>query len=498
MNEFDWTNWVFIPGLIFCSRVVDVSLEELEGNGDGFVSAGETAGITAHITVTRRPAEEMTLEVSSSTPFGEVLDPFRNLGTLPAGSDIVLSDPIRVRIASALPSDPYGVPLRMQLQWRDAPSRVVPVEIGVGTTVGREDDFDRNLSGWMVAPLRPTAFNEWSYGATCGAGGTGGVKCGLPRSGFHAGVDAALISPPILLPADAELLYDQMVDLVLPDSNRVLAGGFVEISVNGGDWQVATPDDGYPTGYGGRNPQRQGLPLFAGTLHGGAFHTERIDLSPYSGSVRIRFHFFSEVSSGKGLGWRIDNVRVRNAVTPVRVLFVETRVEGSDVRLSWRLAEPLPARVRWMRQDAGGAEESVVGTGWEIAAATGSLLDGGGAAHLPARYWLETVERDGSLDRWGPWTVGDVASEPPQLRVTENPWRNTVTLRWSGVSPGGETAVEIFDLHGRRIAELPVSSAAGSGTWNGQDGRGSPTPPGVYFARLRGVRAPTLRLVKLP
>lgn len=29
MNEFDWTNWVFIPGLIFGARVVDVSLGTL-------------------------------------------------------------------------------------------------------------------------------------------------------------------------------------------------------------------------------------------------------------------------------------------------------------------------------------------------------------------------------------------------------------------------------------------------------------------------------------
>ncbi len=472
--------------------VIDVNIEEMEGNGDGLVSAGELAGVRPRFAVYARSAQNLVLSVHSDDRFATVLDTTWNLGTVAAGQVASLPGPIRVRIAPNLPSDPYGMPLRLSLRWDRAPRREAEVELGLGTHVGREDDFDDSVDGWTHGAVRPTALDYWARSPQFGRDGTSGFHCGSYPDGFRRGTDAVLVSPPILLPPDAALLFDQRVDIYVEPGKSSRVAAVIEISVNGGDWQQAVPDGGYPAYFGGSNPEWLARPIFAGKLNDGAFFTTRVDLSQYRGSIRVRFRVFAEDEVLRGNGWFIDNVRVGQGLVPVRPVRVETRVQGADVLLHWILADPVPAQVRWLR---GGdpATATAVGPGWMAGAAEGSAIDAGAAELLPAVYWLEGVERDGRIDRWGPWKAEGGTRVTAPFQVLEQPARGRVTFAWGVALPAG-AALQIFDVQGRQVAGARLESAPGTWVWGG-DGR---VAPGIYFARIRGTDLRPLRVVVMP
>lgn len=68
-----------------------------------------------------------------------------------------------------------------------------------------------------------------------------------------------------------------------------------------------------------------------------------------------------------------------------------------------------------------------------------------------------------------------------------NPIRDATTLRFD-LPRAGEASLEIYDVSGRRVAELlrgeRVAAGAHSVRWDARDGRGRSVAPGVYFAKL--------------
>jgi hypothetical protein len=447
------------------------------------------------ISVDRVPASGLVLHAEPMDSLGTLLDHDVSFGNVPDGTSVMPPQPIRVRIASSLPTDPYGLPIELTLNWADAPGRRILVALGIGTVVGRLDDFEQTEHGWTHESVRPTAFDQWNYGPTFGQGGSAGFKHGYYEAGYLRGCDAVLVSPTVLLPPHATLSFDQLVDIVSPDSSYIQAGGVVEISVNGGDWQLAYPTDGYPTFYGGTHPEWKDRPMFAGRQHGGQFYHERVDLSAYSGSLRVRFRFFSEAGTQNGQGWHIDNVRIEKDITPVRVLSAGATIKGQGVELTWELAEPFPADVRWVR--GASPETPFWSTSWMPAGAEGSAFESLGAQSLPARYWLEGLERDGTKSRWGPLEVNviDIA-RPFAWRLLSNPVRGPAGFAWEGSLPA-RAHLEIFDIGGRLVYNGPLSSDRAA-VWDRRDRSGAPVAPGIYLARLTPSAAPTLRLVVLP
>ncbi len=84
--------------------------------------------------------------------------------------------------------------------------------------------------------------------------------------------------------------------------------------------------------------------------------------------------------------------------------------------------------------------------------------------------------------------VADLPAANQTLAAWPNPFRGETTLRLAGPL-GAETAVEIFDIAGRRVDRLALPAGAAALTW---------TPPaelasGVYFARIE---APQARLTR--
>jgi hypothetical protein len=473
----------------------DLTMEELEGNGDGLIEAGELAGLLPRISVDRMPANGLTLHAEDVDSLGTLLDHDVVFGTVPEGTSVTPPEPIRVRIAPSVPSDPYGLPLELSLSWNDAPGRRIPVALGIGNLVGRSDDFEQTEHGWTHEPVRPTAFDQWSYGPSFGQNASAGFKHGYYQEGFLRGCDAVLVSPTVLLPNNAVLSFDQLVDVVSPDSTIIQAGGVIEISVNGGDWQQAFPEDGYNTYYGGTHPEWKDRPMFAGRLHEGQFVHERINLSAYRGSLRVRFRFFSEAGTRSGQGWHIDNVKIEQEVVPVRVLAANGVLQTNGVLLTWQLLEPFPTAVRWVR----GNTPQVPGwsSAWITAGAEGSVVDSTGAASLPASYWLEGIERDGTKSRWGPMRVdGTGVTQRVSWRLLANPVRGVAQFAWQGTLPE-RARLQIFDIGGRLVYDGAAGSAH-TAVWDRRNTSGALVAPGLYLARLTESRVPTLRLVVLP
>lgn len=82
-----------------------------------------------------------------------------------------------------------------------------------------------------------------------------------------------------------------------------------------------------------------------------------------------------------------------------------------------------------------------------------------------------------------------------RLEAAPNPFLEWTTI--SGIEPGGGD-VEIFDVCGRRVAEIDVSAGASAVRWDGRDEAGGHVSPGVYFVRQEaeeGIR--TARLVRV-
>jgi flagellar hook assembly protein FlgD len=68
-------------------------------------------------------------------------------------------------------------------------------------------------------------------------------------------------------------------------------------------------------------------------------------------------------------------------------------------------------------------------------------------------------------------------------------------------SPGGAGArIELFDVGGRRVREIPLPAAPDGVTeWNGRDHDGNLVPAGIYLARLiSGSFHAQARVVLLP
>jgi hypothetical protein len=114
-------------------------------------------------------------------------------------------------------------------------------------------------------------------------------------------------------------------------------GGNVKISVDGGDFQVITPDNGYEGTIHGVNAAIPGEPGFCSYQAGRYWHQETFDLSPYSGHhVIIRFHLGTNFRHTYS-GWYIDDVAItglRPGSLPV-VSDLSLNLAGDHILLSW-------------------------------------------------------------------------------------------------------------------------------------------------------------------
>jgi flagellar hook capping protein FlgD/uncharacterized protein DUF2341 len=188
-------------------------------------------------------------------------------------------------------------------------------------------------------------------------------------------------------------------------------------------------------------------------------------------------------------------------MVPVTLLAFTARWADEKAILTWEVSDAArDVRYALTRQEPGGAPQPVdaeVEGGPDAYRVVDPNPPSGGAS-----YWLEVVERDGSVRVLGSTALGRQVEERLVLEANRpNPFRNATTMAFRMDGPG-DARLRVFNLAGREVAR-PWSGWLAAGphevTWNGTGAGGGSLAPGMYLLRLEtpsGFRA--LKMTKMP
>lgn len=202
--------------------------------------------------------------------------------------------------AGNLSLDPPGAPNETYSFW------VIPPIL--------EDDIEAGAGNWSHYRVQSSYIDQWHRSSRRNhtSGGSWSWKVGDTGSGNYGQmVDAALQTEAIELdgnPASLTFWHWMRAEDTPQYIGQAYDGGMIEISLNGGAWTQVTPVSGYThtIRQGLNGPFAAGTPVFSGSF--GWIQTE-VDLSNYTGSVRLRFRFGSD-NAVQMEGWYIDDVVV--------------------------------------------------------------------------------------------------------------------------------------------------------------------------------------------
>ncbi len=162
-------------------------------------------------------------------------------------------------------------------------------------------------AGWSLQGTQGS--NDWRVAT--GENHTVGGNQAFIATNVNSVSDKSLVSPDLLLPADAELLFWHKHDF--ESGNSDYDGGVIEISVNGGSNWTDLGADITQNGYNGTLSTQYGNPLggrsaFVDNL--GTYTEVIVDLSAYSNqTVNLRWRMGTD--SGVAAGdWTLDDISV--------------------------------------------------------------------------------------------------------------------------------------------------------------------------------------------
>ncbi len=207
------------------------------------------------------------------------------------------------------------------------------------------EDFESGEGGYTVTG------SVWEWGIpTAGPGQAHSgqrVWATVLDSIYPNDADARLETPPI----DLDNIYKPQLSFwhwyYFEDRPARYDGANVKISVDGGDFELITPQEGYDGTIYYTNagiPDEPGFCLADGMF----WHQETFDLTPYRDhQVVFRFHFGSNWRHGYP-GWYIDDVAVTGLEFiphPANIPNLEINQDYQNIRLSWsRPGESAPTR----------------------------------------------------------------------------------------------------------------------------------------------------------
>ncbi|MEI6788417.1 MAG: S8 family serine peptidase, partial [bacterium] len=194
---------------------------------------------------------------------------------------------------------------------------------------GHSNAVEHGAAGWSHSGT----VDLWTLSTNRSTSGSTAWYCGDPATRtYGSSMHAKLDSPPIILPAGAQLSFRYWIQSELDGQfwrwgwnyNDCWDGGIVEISTNlGVSFQQIAPIGGYPnviSGYAA-SPWPDLTPCFAGT---GSWSQAVFNLSAFTGSVAIiRFHFGSDDNTEEE-GWYLDDIVISPVVQPQSWLSLAT------------------------------------------------------------------------------------------------------------------------------------------------------------------------------
>jgi hypothetical protein len=373
-----------------------------------------------------------------------------------------------------------------------------PTTIYRGTTMKRVyigeffNDVEDGAGEWTHMPLTGS-IDQWHvtslYNHT--ANGDSSWRIGNPMGSSYSGnMDAVLVTHEFDLVENSVLTFWHWMDAenssAYPDS--AYDGGFVEICPDGENWVLVYPRDGYTHFISNQSggPFPTGTPVFSGQTSD--WEQEFFDLTDFSGTVQIRFHFGSD-GAVQALGWYIDDIEILPYQLPEAPENLSADLQWGQVNLRWQyrgdgLDQPEDLFFNVYRDSV------LIATEVDYHAYT-DVLDGVGPGTY--HYYVTAQVND---DESGPSnqvsviyngaSVGD-RDDPmlPQDYVLHqnypNPFNPVTNLRY-GVPEMSHVSLKVYNILGQEVATL-VDEVKSAGYhvihWNAAH-----LASGIYFTRM--------------
>lgn len=282
----------------------------LDMGDDQILDPGETASLyLSYNNVGSGNSYDISTTLFSYDPFvtiaGSDVIPF-----IATGETGVTENAITISLSENCPVDYF---LEMQLMVIDilGTNHLASFSIPVGML---EHTFENGLGAWETSALDEEYLNEWhlsSYRNSTEAG-IYSMKCGGENGDTYSNlVYAALTMPEISLGNHTVVRFKHWLQAGQTINNEAYDGGFIELSLDGGEFQKITPVGGY-------NAVTLTIPNLPfppeSEVFGGDIDWEEveIDLQDYSGTATLRFVFSTSPGFQCAEGWYVDDFRIIN------------------------------------------------------------------------------------------------------------------------------------------------------------------------------------------
>ncbi|MBD3236210.1 MAG: hypothetical protein GF330_05880 [Candidatus Eisenbacteria bacterium] len=490
--------------------VSDVVLEG--GDGNGLPDPGETLEMV--VTVQNEgaitDAENVVVTLRTSDPYVQLHVAQSDLGTIPANdSGSNAAAPFSLTID---PACPEGHSFEVDIE---VVADAFETTHHTGWPVGDldeifADEMEGGVGDWTHEVVTGGFVDQWHQSTQRNhtAGGVTSWKFGDTGSGDYANLsDGALYTPIVESYGIVELTFWHWMDAEASGSYPTMCydGGLIEASVNGGDWELVAPLDGYThiiREGSTPGPFEEGTPCFSGEFDWREDTVRRY----YSGEMQFRFRFGSDGADTRE-GWYVDDLVIMGRSTdnlapdapalvapvdgetvytsrPELVVENATDPEGDPLTYAFRVfGDELLTEL--VREVCGVAEGSGT-TSWTV---TPGLQDG-------AYYWHAYA--DDGIERGPCMPTASFTIEGGQ-GIAEEVGIRGLRLLGAGPNPapgwadlrfrlGSESRVEValYDLQGRQLRVLGGRFAPGAHalSWDGRDADGHAVPAGIYLYRL--------------
>ncbi|MCF7811909.1 T9SS type A sorting domain-containing protein [bacterium] len=335
---------------IHAPKITDWTIEILDQkeNNNGRIDPGEEVDMRLSLAnMGSGCAEDIVVQLVCDNDLITVIDDEVRLPALDAGQFSVFNETFRIRVSDECP-DPGRVVLYLRINSDLGFYYPLLKDFDIG---GRYYNFDNGEEEWEHYSIGDGWGDQWciSTSYNCTQNGSACLKLGPDeRSGLYRdNLNCAVEIPEFRINNPAELVFWHKIsaECYYGAGNRAFDGGFVEISVNNGEWEQLFPetDDGQGYPYyideGPRESPINEMPCYSDEYH---WNQAIFGLTEFTGEVvKIRFHFASDRSTGKR-GWMIDDIRFRLPREMEVPLELEGEIEGSGAYLTW--TTPLPRR----------------------------------------------------------------------------------------------------------------------------------------------------------
>jgi len=285
-------------------------LDDSAGDGDGHAEAGESGSLSVTIVNNGWDAENVMGELTTDDPNVNVTISTASFGALiPWGDEGSTETDFVFSVDPSCP-DPHVAMFELTVTSTGGYTVVDTLHLFIGQTAGFADDMDGGAGYWTHAPVLHTYNDQWHLETHSFHSGSYSWKAGGAGSDNYVDMhDGGLVTPPFLLPINAQLTFWQWIDAELDaEPGWAWDGGIVMISPGDGSWTQITPNGGYPYSIvdNPASPFAAGTPCFSGTHD---WTEVAFDLSGYSGVVQLMFRFGSDGYVTQE-GWYIDDVAV--------------------------------------------------------------------------------------------------------------------------------------------------------------------------------------------